>query len=110
MRRLIAHAVALSLAVAGALLLAPGQSSYADTICQVTDPETGECIVTVEVPGSPASPGDPGDGGPSDTGSGAACYWDGTSQGITKPPPGPVPCSSPAGYWSNSYHCYISPV
>jgi hypothetical protein len=21
-----------------------------------------------------------------------------------------VPCSSPAGYWSNSYHCYISPV
>ena len=32
------------------------------------------------------------------------------SQGITKPPPGPVPCSSPRGYWSNSYHCYISPV
>lgn len=110
MRRLIAHAVALSLAVAGLLLLAPGQSSYADTICQVTDPETGECIVTVEVPGSPASPGDPGDGGPSDTGSGAACYWDGTKQGISNPPPGPVPCTSDAGYWSNGYNCYISAV
>ena len=45
-----------------------------------------------------------------DTGSGAACYWDGTSQGITKPPPGPVPCSSPEGYWSNSYNCYIRHV
>ena len=40
--------------------------------------------------------------------SGAACYWDGTDQGITKPPPGPVPCSSEYGYWSNGYNCYIS--
>ncbi len=35
-------------------------------------------------------------------------YWDGTDQGITKPPPGPVPCSSEYGYWSNGYRCYIS--
>jgi hypothetical protein len=40
----------------------------------------------------------------------SACYWDGRDQGISKPPPGPVPCSSPDGYWSNGYHCYISPV
>ncbi|KRF32290.1 hypothetical protein [Nocardioides sp. Soil805] len=86
------------------------ESAYADTECQVTDPLTGQCTVWVEVPADPGSPGEPGVDGPQDTGSGAACYWDGTSQGITKPPPGPVPCSSPAGYWSNSYRCYISPV
>ena len=62
---------------------------------QQTDPATGECLIWIEVPGTPGTPGEPGDDGPQDTGSGAACYWDGTSQGITKPPPGPVPCSSP---------------
>ena len=46
--------------------------------------------------------------GPKDTGSGSSCYWDGTKQGFTKPPPGPVDCSSPWGYWSNGYNCYIT--
>lgn len=98
---------ALSAGVLSALVQGP---LYADTVCSQTDPATGECLIWIEVPGTPEAPGEPGDDGPQDTGSGAACYWDGTSQGITKPPPGPVPCSSPAGYWSNNYHCYISPV
>lgn len=107
MRRLVVRVVALSLAAAGLLILAPAPS-FADTVCQVTDPETGVCLIYVEVPGTPGDPGEGGDDGPKDTGSGAACYWDGTAQGITKPPPGPVPCTSEFGYWSNGYRCYIS--
>ncbi len=102
MRSLIARVVALSLAAAGLLILAPAPS-YADTVCQVTDPETGVCLIYVEVPGNLGDPGDQGDDGPKDTGSGSACYWSGTS-----PPPGPVPCTSDAGYWVNSVACYIT--
>ncbi|WP_235736797.1 hypothetical protein [Nocardioides alcanivorans] len=74
------------------------------TVCQQTHPTTGKCLVwvVVEVPGSENV-----DDGPKDTGSGQSCYWDGTKQGISKPPPGPVPCTSEYGYWSNSYRCYI---
>jgi hypothetical protein len=79
----------------------------ADTRCQVTDRETGICLVYVRIPGTPETPGTDGTDGPEDTGEGESCYWDGTSQGITDPPPGPVPCSSDAGYWSNPYNCYI---
>ncbi len=104
MRRLVVRVVFASLAAAGLLAFAPG-TSYADTICQQTDLETGACLIYVEVPGTHT---DPGDDGPKDSGTGAACYWDGTPQGITKPPPGPVPCSSEYGYWSNGYPCYIS--
>jgi hypothetical protein len=101
--------VVVALAAAGATFVAQGPAS-ADPVCQVTDPQTGQCLIWIEVPGNPGDPGEPGDDGPKDTGSGSACYWDGTSQGISNPPPGPVPCSSEYGYWSNSYHCYISPV
>jgi len=107
MRSLVARVVASLLAAAGLLILAPAPS-YADTVCQVTDPETGVCLIYVEVPGNPGDPGDEGDDGPKDTGTGAACYWDGTKQNIHTPPPGPVPCTSDAGYWSNYYNCYIS--
>lgn len=103
MRRLLAEVVVLFLATASLSLLVRVSTSYADTVCQVTDPETGMCIVTVEVPSSTPTPGS----GPKDTGTGSACYWDGTKQGVTNPPPGPVPCTSTAGYWSNSYHCYV---
>ena len=106
MRSLVTRVSVLSLAIAGLFAMAHGPA-YADTTCQVTDPETGVCVIWVEIPGSPGEPGDPGDDGPKDTGSGAACYWDGTAQGISKPPPGPVPCSSEYGYWSNNYRCYI---
>ena len=107
MRSLVARAAVVALAAAGLIGLASGPS-YADTVCQQTNPATGQCLIWVQVPGNPGNPGDPGDDGPHDTGSGASCYWDGTDQGITKPPPGPVPCSNGNGYWSNGYNCYIS--
>ena len=62
MRSFVARVVALSLAAAGLLILAPAPS-YADTVCQVTDPETGVCLIYVEVPGTPGEPGDGGAGG-----------------------------------------------
>ena len=99
-----------AVAVAAGVLVVDATAAHADTICQQTDPATGECLVWVEVPGGPGDPGDPGDDGPKDTGTGASCYWDGTEQGISKPPPGPVPCTSGAGYWSNAYSCYIKYV
>jgi hypothetical protein len=106
MRRLIVHALMASVVI-GSLTIAAERPAAADTVCQVTDPETGVCVIWVEVPGDPGEPGEPGDDGPKDTGSGASCYWDGTDQGVSKPPPGPVPCSSEYGYWSNAYNCYI---
>jgi hypothetical protein len=109
MRSILTRVLLTVLALAGFVFLAPSPS-YADTTCAQTNPATGECLLWIEVPETPGTPGQPGDDGPKDTGTGAACYWDGTSQGITKPPPGPVPCSSPDGYWSNGYHCYIQAV
>jgi hypothetical protein len=108
MRSFVARVVALSLAAAGLLILASAPS-YADTVCQVTDPETGVCLIYIEVPSEPGNPGDEGDDGPKDTGSGARLAT-GTAPSRTssKPPPGPVPCTSEYGYWSNSYRCYIS--
>lgn len=107
MRRFLTYACAAG-AVAAGLLVVNVAAALADPVCQQTDPATGQCLIWVEAPGNPGNPGEPGGDGPEDTGTGAACYWDGTDQGITKPPPGPVPCSSGAGYWSNGYRCYIS--
>lgn len=106
MRRLVVHTVAGSLAAMGLLLFAP-HAARADTVCQVTDPQSGECLIWIEVDSQPPNPGDEHPPGPSDTGSGSACYWDGSAQGIDRPPPGPVPCTSEYGYWSNKYHCYL---
>jgi len=105
-RRLLTLVVAVAALASGlvALMSSPAQ---ADTVCTRTDPATGICLIWTEVPGNP---GDPGNDGPKDTGTGAACYWDGTEQGISNPPPGPVPCSSEYGYWSNGYRCYIQYV
>ncbi len=107
MRRLLTLAVVVA-ALASGLVSLGMTAANADTTCARTDPTTGICIIWVETPGSPGTPGDPGDEGPKDTGSGASCYWDGSSQGIKDPPPGPVPCNKDGGYWSNSYNCYIS--
>lgn len=106
MRRLLRSWFAFTLAVAGLTLLA-ASPTYADTVCQVSDPQTGQCLIWVEVLGSPGQPGEPGDDQPADTGSGQACYWDPTKQGLTGPPAGPVPCISGSGYWSNNYNCYL---
>lgn len=108
MRNLLTRSMLISLIVTLSLLMP--FPSYADTECGQTSPDTGECILWVEVPGSPGEPGTPGDDGPRDTGTGVGCFWDGTDQGITTPPPGPVPCSAPEGYWSNAYRCYIRPL
>ncbi|GAA3528282.1 hypothetical protein AFL01nite_02510 [Aeromicrobium flavum] len=79
----------------------------AETDCKRVDASTGECMIRVEVPGGPSGPGDSPGEGPRDSGSGASCYWDGTSSGIPDPPPGPVPCSNDFGYWSNALNCYV---
>lgn len=108
-RRVLTLAVTVA-ALASGLIILMVSPAHADTTCGQTDPATGECLVWIEVPGNPGDPGDPGDDGPKDTGSGASCYWDGSKQGISDPPPGPVPCNSEYGYWSNSYRCYIQYV
>ena len=103
MRRVLITLSSVATMVAGFLLLGAAPAT-AGTDCQQTDPATGQCLIWVDVPDKP---GDSGVDGPKDTGSGAACYWDGRKQGISKPPPGPVPCTSDYGYWSNNYRCYI---
>lgn len=108
MRGILIRIALTALAATGlsSLALTP---SYGDgTVCTQTNPATGECLVWVVVVDHDGDPGEPADGGPKDTGSGSACYWDGTKQGFTKPPPGPVDCGSPWGYWSNGYNCYVS--
>lgn len=107
MRGILIRVLTVTVGVLGLSVLG-SSTAVADTTCQVTDPLTGICAVWVEVPEPP--PNTPSNPSPKDTGAGAACYWNGTDQGITKPPPGPVPCSSSAGYWSNSYHCYIGAI
>ncbi|HXH78410.1 hypothetical protein [Nocardioides sp.] len=95
------------LAVVVALTVLAPLSSYADTECGKTDAMTGICLVWVEIPGEPGTPGTPGEEGPKGTGSGEACYWDPSKQGLTQPPAGPVPCESDSGYWSNTLNCYV---
>lgn len=107
MRRVGPRLAGVATLLMGALWAVGSTTAHADTKteCAQTDPATGECLlyVTVDVPDGP----DQVDDGPKDTGSGQSCYWDGTAQGISKPPPGPVACSSEYGYWSNGYRCYI---
>ena len=97
------------LAATGATLLGP-VAAHADTTCQQTDPLSGQCTVWVQVPGPSPKPSPVGDNGVHDTGSGQSCYWDPSKQGLSRPPAGPVPCTSGSGYWSNTYNCYISPA
>lgn len=99
-------AVLASLAGLLAVARAP---AYADTTCQQTDPLSGVCTVWVDAPGTPSSQGTPASSGPKDTASGKSCYWDPSKQGLSRPPAGPVPCTSKFGYWSNTYNCYIQP-
>lgn len=109
MRGRVARLAASALMAVGPLVVATSHAA-ADTVCQKTDPSTGACQITVEVPSTATSSTPPASEGPKDTGTGSACYWDGTRQGITDPPPGPVPCSKSYGYWSNASDCYIDEV
>ena len=106
MRPRLERALLICLACTTALWIKPMPAS-ADTECQVNDPQSGVCLVWVEVPATPSGAGEDNDGAPKETGAGEGCVWDGTAQGVTKPPPGPVPCTSEAGYWSNVRNCYI---
>lgn len=107
MRGLVVRLVSILVAASG--LIAVGHAAaFADTVCQQTSPATGQCLIWIEVPGGPSNPGNGSNDGPKDTGSGSACWWDGTQQGVTHPPSGPVACTSDEGYWSNGYRCYIS--
>ncbi|KAB7742936.1 hypothetical protein GA707_14840 [Nostocoides sp. F2B08] len=107
MRHLVVRLVVFTLTLGGFLVFVPS-ASHAEPVCQVTDPETGICLITVEVPGTPPNAGGGGDDGPQDTGSGVACFWDGPARGIANPPSGPVPCSNERGYWSNQHQCYVA--
>jgi hypothetical protein len=102
--RLIRLAVVVG-GCASLVIVSPG-AARGDTTCQVIDPQTGLCTIHVAEPPKPTQPTEvdhPADS----SGPGASCYWDGTDQGITTPPPGPVPCRTPSGYWSNSLACYV---
>lgn len=106
MRRVLIAAAVITVWAATALTLI-ATPALADTRCSSTDPTTGECLIWVEVPTAPGTPASTEHSGPKDTGSGSSCYWDGAPLALTNPPPGPVPCSSDRGYWSNSELCYI---
>jgi hypothetical protein len=106
MRSLVVRVVVISLAAVGLLAVASGPA-VADPACQVTDPETGVCLIRVEVPGDPGDSETPAGEGPRDSGSGQACFWDPAKQGLAGPPAGPVPCTSEMGFWSNNYNCYV---
>lgn len=106
MRGLLTRVVVMLVAASG-LILTCSRSAAADPVCQRTDPATGQCLIWVEAPGTPDTPGEADESGPTQTGAGAACYWDPSKQGLNGPPAGPVPCSTQYGFWSNDYNCYI---
>lgn len=80
-------------------------AAVADTECQLTDPQTGTCVISVEVENKNPDPEEP-----RDTGAGSKCYWDGTKQKVTSPAPGEVSCKTENGYWSNPNQCYIQEI
>lgn len=109
--RVLIRALVLACLLAGLAVLGLDPAS-ADTVCKVTDPLTGQCKLSVEVPGGSGESGSneqAGDGGPRDTGSGHSCYFDPAKQGVPGEA-GPVPCQGPYGSWSNSYNCYVEPA
>jgi hypothetical protein len=101
MRRLLT-----GIALSFLLLSASEQGATAEPSCQVIDPRTGQCTIFVEPEPEPSTQG-ASDDGPAETGGGSPCFWDPAAQGLSRPPAGPVPCSSAHGYWSNAYSCYI---
>ena len=105
MRRLLNRFLGLLFCCLAGILLAP-PGARAGTVCQVVDPQTGLCTIYVESPETPDKPAQPVSS-PDSPSAATPCFWDGTDQGITTPPPGPVPCRTSAGYWSNSLDCYV---
>jgi hypothetical protein len=91
----------LGLTLAVGLLVFASPLASADPVCQVENPETGECEVWVDtepeasVPSNPGTPpvGDSGDSGP-------ACVYGGK----------PIDCKGPYGQWSDGEQCYVEPM
>lgn len=106
MRRAIGALIAVTAAAVGVPIAIPN-AARADTSCAEVDPATGTCVVSVTGPSGSGSSA-PTNPGRSNTGTGAACYWDPSIDHFTTPPAGPVPCTSQYGYWSNSEQCYIT--
>lgn len=99
--------VAMVAALAVSVLSWLASPVAADPICQRRDNTTGVCTIWLEDPGTPPSDG-PGSDPGTVSGAHASCFWDPSIKHLTRPPAGPVPCSTSNGYWSNSYQCYIS--
>lgn len=94
-----------ALTVSGSLIVGV-EAATAGTECQVNDPQTGTCVIRVEVDGPDQDDGEES----SDGGSGSDCFWDGERQGVESPARGRVPCTTENGNWSNSHNCYFSPL
>ena len=91
-----------------AVFLTP-QPAMAAAECKEFDNRTGECLIYIEIPGSPGGPGAPapvdpapgegsGGGGPA----AAQCVDD-----LLHVPPAAVECTSIYGYWSNELDGYV---
>ena len=52
MRGILIRLLLTALSAAGFSVLVHA-ASYADTVCSQTDPATGECLIWIEVPGTP---------------------------------------------------------
>lgn len=109
--RIAATAVALGTALAGLSSTTPAnaEDGPGGADCERVSRVTGQCWIMVPQPDN----GGRGGGSATPTGGsrpGRACYWDPAKQGLSKPPAGPVPCTSDAGYWSNTYNCYLQPM
>ena len=110
MRGILIRLLLTALAAAGFSVLVHA-ASYADTVCSQTDPATGECLDLDRGAGHPGyarcsqvttGRRTPGTARPA-TGTARAK----ASRSLR---PGRCRAHRPTGYWSNSYHCYISPV
>lgn len=107
MRGLI-RAVLLALTAGLIAVFLTPQTALADPECSVLNPTTGECIISIEMPGTPVAPENPppgqgGGGGGGQAPAPAACVDD-----AFFPVPTPVDCVRDGGYWSNDRDCYAA--
>lgn len=107
MHRLLTRVLFVALVLTAVWLAGADTAADADTKCTRTDPATGKCLIWVIVPDDDPDPTPAAEDGPKDSGSGQACYWDPSKQGVVGPPAGPVPCKAAEGYWSNNLNCYV---
>ena len=88
-----------ALMVLVAVLMVPATAT-ANVDCEVYDPNSGECIITVD-------PG-PGDGGSPSPGDGGGGPGDGGSTTCVSITGVEIPCTGPLGSWHPTRLCYVS--